>query len=89
MTEQSRIITEEQWQEYLKFKNQTQPLYMVVASFSNSIRDNLEIVDYNLTFDEANEIAVDLAMHDKIYDNEDWELDKSTGAKIIQQATRI
>lgn len=52
MTEQSRIITEE----HLKFKNQTQPLYMVVASFSNSIRDNLEIVDYNLTFDEATRI---------------------------------
>lgn len=63
-------------------------LYMVIASYQNSIRNNLEIVDYNLTLDEAKKLSNKLEE-----EQEDDEIDEDLladgGFKIVKQGERI
>jgi len=65
-------------------------LYMIIGTYKNSIRNNLEIVDYNLTYEQAQEIVKDLTeqhANGEIEGGEDWELDEDL--KIIEQNERI
>lgn len=60
-------------------------LYMVIASFRNAIRNNLEIVDYNLTLREAEQVR------DKLSElvDEDWQLDDDFKIRIVEQGEEI
>lgn len=67
--------------------------YMVIACFRNSIRDNLEIVDYNLSFDDAQDLALNIQYPkpNSPFNDEDWELDvrEPNYIKIVPQATKL
>lgn len=54
-------------------------LYMVVASYQNSIRNNLEIVDYNLTLQEAQTLKREL-----VSNHENGEVDEDN---LIEDTT--
>ena len=68
-------------------------LYMVIASYQNSIRNNLEIVDYNLTFDEAADLVIKLQEEQENNEiDEDWLIDDicgETSLQIVRQGERI
>lgn len=68
-------------------------LYMVIASYQNSIRNNLEIVDYNLTLDEAQDLETTLRLEQENNQvNEDWLIDdvnSRDGIRIVKQGERI
>ena len=53
-------------------------LYMIIGIYKNSIRNNLEIIDYNLELSEAQDQVTTLrSQHaeNNIDGGEDWELD--------------
>lgn len=70
-------------------------LYMVIASFRSSIRDNYEIVGHNLSLEDAKQLCLDIQFagmdENSMYNNEDWELDyrDKNYIKIVPQAVRI
>ena len=61
-------------------ENQKPKLFMVVANYRNTIRENLEIVDYNLTYDEAVELRAKL-----LRDDDDINLDADKPVRIVAQ----
>lgn len=68
-------------------------LYMVVATYEISTRANLEIVDYNLSKDEAETLVSDLRLaqaHNEV--EEYWlidDIESKTGLRIVKQGERI
>lgn len=65
--------------------------YMVIGAYKNSIRDNLEIIDYDLTYEQAQKIVKDLTEQHasgNIEGGDDWELDIGY-LKIFEQKERI
>lgn len=68
-------------------------LYMVIASYQNSIRNNLEIVDFNLTLDEAKDLETTLRLEQENNQvDEDWLIDDicdKTSLQIVKQGERI
>lgn len=72
----------------------TEPMYMLVGSYENSIRNNLEIIDYNLTKREAEAMKTDLIMQQNFGDTqEEWLLDTNVRGeldiKIVQQTEEL
>lgn len=49
--------------------------YAVIASFKNCMRNNVEIVDYNLTLEQAENLKSQILELSDI--DEDWELETS------------
>lgn len=68
-------------------------LYMIVAGYQNSIRNNFELVDFNLSKEQAENIKRNLVFSQKFDEiDEDWLIDEENGdlcIKIIEQAERI
>lgn len=56
--------------------------YMVIAGFEDCVRENLEVVDYNLTLKEAKKLA------STIQNNDDEFIDVDV-VKIVPQAEKI
>ena len=61
-------------------KNQEPTHFMVVANYRTTIRENLEIVDYNLTYDEAVDLRDEL-----LRDDDDINLDADKPVRIVAQ----
>lgn len=73
---------------------ETEPKYMLVGSYENSIRNNLEIIDYNLDKETAEAMKVDLIMQQSMGDTpEDWLLDTNVRGeldiKIVKQTEEL
>jgi hypothetical protein len=73
---------------------ETEPKYMLVGSYENSIRNNLEIIDYNLTKREAEAMKTDLIMQQNFGETqEEWLLDTNVRGeldiKIVQQTEEL
>lgn len=71
-----------------------EPLYMLVGSYENSIRNNLEIIDYNLTKREAEAMKTDLIMQQNYGETqEEWLLDTNVHGeldiKIVKQTEEL
>lgn len=71
-----------------------EPLYMLVGSYENSIRNNLEIIDYNLTKREAEAMKTDLIMQQNYGETqEEWLLDTNVRGeldiKIVKQTEEL
>lgn len=70
-------------------------LYMIIGNYKNSIRNNLEIIDYNLELSEAqDQIATLRSQHaENNIDNEDWELDTKVNGDlavfIVKQQNKL
>lgn len=68
-------------------------IYMLVACFVKSIRNNLEIVDYNLTYSEAKMLMANYKKQSRKETGSDWELDLMTDGeiaiKIVEQKERM
>ena len=68
-------------------------IYMLVACFVKSIRNNLEIVDYNLTYAEAKMLLENYKKQSRKETGSDWELDLMTDGeiaiKIVEQKERM
>lgn len=69
----------------------TKDLYMVIVSFENGIRNNWEIVDFNLSKKEAEAVVSDMQWaqrHDDL--DEDWRIeDNGDMIKIVKQGQEI
>ena len=65
--------------------------YMVIASFENAIRDNWEIVDFNLSKKEAEALVSDIQWaHGHKDVEEDWTIEDNGGMiKIVKQGEEI
>lgn len=71
-------------------------LYMLVGSYKNSIRNNLEIIDYNIELSEAqDQVATLKSQHaeNNIDGGEDWELDTKVNGdlavSIVKQQRKL
>lgn len=72
----------------------TEKLYMVLATYQNSIRNNIEVVDYNLTKEQAESLKTDLNLEQENGEiDEDWLIDVSIHGdleiKIMEQNERM
>lgn len=79
---------------FARVLKETEPLYMLVGSYENSIRNNLEIIDYNLDKETAESMKADLILQQNTGDTpEDWLLDTNVRGeldiKIVQQTEEL
>lgn len=79
---------------FARILKKTEPKYMLIGTYENSIRNNLEIIDYNLTKREAEAMKTDLIMQQNFGETqEEWLLDTNVRGeldiKIVQQTEEL
>lgn len=79
---------------FARILKETEPKYMLVGSYENSIRNNLEIIDYNLDKETAEAMKADLILQQNSGETpEDWLLDTNVRGeldiKIVQQTEEL